>query len=839
MMFLRSLVRLGLFFCTLILMSWPAVVSAQLLTGYDRDAFDAPVKSVQGRDSQRDAARTLSSSRALNAPLTVRDPRDEFPEPVFKPSLTRAVLTQQAQAAPTDLSGQNSVQGRSDDGAYRSFLTSYSHEDDMDQPADLEADIMRYDDDLRLVAAKGDVFIVQGRRILRADELEYLVDDDKVRAIGNVVLNEPSGDIYLAQDVEYSDRLQNGNVTDLQSYLSDGSRFLAERGRLEVGQRTIMENATYTACEPCKKDPSRPVPWQITASEVLHEKEDARISYRDAKFKVYGVPIAYAPYFAHADGSIKRKSGFLSPSIGYKSEFGAFVENQYYLDIAPDKDITLGLITMTEEVPLATAQYRQRWRDASLEVNTGLTYSDRTDESNNVEFNRGDEWRGHIFAKGLWDMDERWRSGIDINYVSDEQYPRQYDISNEDVLTSRLYAERFEGRNYATAFAEFYKDVRVGDRETDQPWLMPNLQASFVGEPGAVPVVKGRWDATVNVLSLYRDSSDQDVVRGSVDLGWKRRLVSDYGLVSDIDVTLRGDAYYVNDADATSTVSNQESGSIETRAFPQAHMLLTYPVARNFKTAQVSIEPLVAVTASTKIDANDDIPNEDSQDVQIDTSNLFEANRFPGFDVVEDQSRVTYGMRFGVNGRENSNGELFIGQSYRLDQDNNPFSAGSGLDDQSSDVVGSLRGNYKDRYSAQYRFQLDNESLASERHELDFSADWNRFRLGSTYLYAKPLAGTDITDKREQLFTNAQFYFNKKWRLGAGSRYDLGEDPGLRNASLGLDYFGQCISWSLYGAKDLTDDSSGNNDTVIVFRVGLKNLSEFMRSGLRDEGRAP
>ena len=76
--------------------------------------------------------------------------------------------------------------------------------------------------------------------------------------------------------------------------------------------------------------------------------------------------------------------------------------------------------------------------------------------------------------------------------------------------------------------------------------------------------------------------------------------------------------------------------------------------------------------------------------------------------------------------------------------------------------------------------------------------------------------------------------------MRASSQYDLGDrNPGLRRAAIGLDYFGQCVSWSLTGVKNLTDDASGDSDTEILFRLGLRNISEFMRTGLRNEGNSP
>lgn len=704
-------------------------------------------------------------------------------------------------------------------------------------PVDFEADNLSYDETGEEVIASGDVIIVQEGRILRADEVRYNIAQDTVKARGNVVLNEVNGDIHFSQDVEFNDKLKNGFVDGLKSYLADGSRFTAEAGRREDGLRTIMEDATYTPCEPCKANPEKAPAWRIRSAEVTHHKDDARVSYKHARFEIYGIPVAYTPYFSHPDGTIKRKSGFLAPSLGYKSDWGAFVENSYYWDIAPDKDATFGLVAMTDQAPLGLLEYRQRWDKAYLILDGGATYADRTDEIGEDDYTVDEEFRGHIFAEGLWEMNEKWRSGVDIEYVSDDQYARQYDVSSKNVLETRLYAERFSGRNYALVNARNFKDIRISELEDDQPEILPEITADFIGEPGAIPWFKGRWDASFSMLNLMRDGSGQDVNRLSTNLGWERRMVSDYGLVSDIDMSLRGDAYYVNDRSVATVASGRSRDATATRFYPQLHMQSRYPVAKMFEESQVMFEPILALTVAPEIDSNSDIPNEDSRDVQLDASNLFEPNRFSGLDAVEDESRVTYGMRGGWYGHSGSYLETFLGQSYRFDEDNtNPFNAGSGLNDQDSDIVGYINSRIGNKYTLGYRFQLDNEKLASSRHELDAEADWNRFRLGGNYLFAKALAGTEITEDREQIQGRASYYLTDQWQVWNSTKYDLGARPGLRKARVGLDYFGQCVSWSLIGARNYTDDATGESDTEILFRIGLKNLGEFARSGLRDEG---
>lgn len=702
---------------------------------------------------------------------------------------------------------------------------------DRAEAVDLQADSMSHDERSGFVTASGDVMIVQDGRILRADEVSYDLGSDTVHAQGHVVLNEESGDIHLSDEVTYNDRLQNGTVSNLRSTLRDGSRFTAAEGERAGGVKTTMHRASYTPCEPCESDPDSPPLWGLRAAEVSHDQEQHRVIYRHARLEVKGVPVAYTPYFSHPDGSVRQKSGFLSPTAGYKSDLGAFVESHYYWAAAPDFDATFGVMAMTQQAPLGLAEFRKRWDNASFEVSGGVTSSDRTDSSAGEAIRERDEVRGHVLATGLWDISEKWRTGLDVNWSSDDQYMRQYGFTNDDVLENRLYAERFSGRNYATASLIGFQDTRIREVPLDQPDILPEIYASFRGEPAAVPLIKGQWEAEMSALGLQREGDEQDMRRASFGLGWSRRMISDYGLVATAQARVRGDVYH--SADRLAVAPERENTVTETRLFPQADFQVSYPMARPFEKMQARIEPVVSLTAAPDISESDKIPNEDSNDVQIDASNLFEPNRFPGYDRVEDQSRVTYGLRSGLFGYGGSYGEVFVGQSYRLSREDNPFPAGSGLDRRDSDIVGQISGRYGRLYTLDYRFQLDGDRLSPARHEIDAGLDLNRFRLNSRYLYARALEGTDIDESREQVQADAQFYLSKEWRLRSGGTQDLGKDPGLRKLYGGIDYLGQCLFVSLTGERNYTNEVSGDNDTEVLLRIGLKNLGEFQQSSLR------
>jgi len=702
-------------------------------------------------------------------------------------------------------------------------------------PVDFQADQLFHDEQKQIIRATGDVILIQGGRKVAADEIVYNLQSDTALAKGNVVFADSNGDVHNADEVEFNEALKNGLVQGLQSYLTDGSRFFASSGEHDDGVSTTMYDARYTPCETCRDDPDDEPLWQIRASEVRHDKQDKRVVYKNARFEVEGVPVAYVPYFAHADGSVKRKSGFLTPSGGYTSDLGVFVEGNYYWSIAPDKDLTVGLRAMTDEAPLLLGQWRQGWSNAHLQLDGSMTYSERTDSVAGMKVIRNEEFRGYVKADGLWDINDTWRSGLEVNLTTDDQYLRQYDFetsSSDDVLKSQLFVERFDERNYTVGRLVAYQDLRIEEDRTDQPNVLPEVHAGFFGAPGSMPVLGGRWSAEGSLLGLQRESDGQDMYRVGAGLGWNRRLVSDYGLVSVFDAVLRGEFYEINDRVGSQTDVTISNNSSEARAFANFNALTSYPVAKYYEKAQLVVEPLLSLTVAPNIDLDENIPNEDSQDVQLDASNLFEANRFPGLDRVEDDTHVTYGLRTGVYDYDGNYGDIFVGQSYRFDNDENPFSVGSGLNEQESDVVGQIRGGFEDAYTLDYRFQLDNDTLASRRHEVDASANIKGVSLGSQYLFAKGLEGTDIIETREQITNSAAYYINDRWRLSGAARHDLGTDPGLRQAHVGVDYYGQCFSVSLIGLRNLTDEASGDSGTEVFVRIGLKNLGEFQSSAL-------
>ena len=316
---------------------------------------------------------------------------------------------------------------------------------DQDQPVLLKADLVRLYRELEIITATGNVEFSQGGRILLADTVTYNQRTETITATGNISLMEPSGEVYFADFVELSDDLKDGVVEGIRVLLPDQSRIAAVGGRLVGGIRSTMRKAVYSPCEICKEHPDRPPTWQIKAFEVVHDRAQQEIEYKDAWLEFYGVPVLYVPYFYHPDSTVKRKSGFLVPSFGGSSELGTMIRVPYHIAISPTTDATITPIFTSKEGPVLFAEYRNRFVSGLFEGRGSITHGTGIDaESKATKGEDDEEIRGHFKGRLGVDIDDTWRAGAKLDFASDDTYLRRYGFGDAGALAVLL--EFGEGR---------------------------------------------------------------------------------------------------------------------------------------------------------------------------------------------------------------------------------------------------------------------------------------------------------------------------------------------------------------------------------------------------------
>jgi LPS-assembly protein len=700
----------------------------------------------------------------------------------------------------------------------------------------LSADTVTKDDINNTVSASGHVELVQGSAMLLAEHIVYNQTTGIVIATGDVKLVDQDGNIDFGDYLEVTDDMREAFMRNVSSLLADNSRMVGREAEKD-GNVTVIHRGIYSPCELCKDDPTQPPTWQIKAVKVIHDTDLKRLYYHDATFQIDGLPVAWTPYFSTYDPSVKRASGILEVLPGYRSQLGGYLKGSYYFDVAPDIDAVLELAEFTHQGPLIGGQYRERFSSGQIQLSGSITESNIRQYPLDSPNPDAKTIRGHIFANGEFDLSENWRTGFEFARSEDNIYVLKYTFSSLQVLPSHLYVEGFYDRDYINASLYSFQDLRANIVPDQQPTALPYITYSFFGNPG--DTLGGRWADSGSVLALQRFPGES-VERFANNASWSRKLISDTGLVTTLNASAETDYYWTQDpAPDPVTGENTVRRSVG-RVFPQAYAVTSYPLERPIGYANLIIEPTVSVVGSPTYTNDRAIPNEDSNDIQLDAANLFSGNRFPGVDRLEGGSRVTYGIKTGLYNLGTGYTTLFLGQSYNISGVNStPYPPESGLNARFSDLVGEFEmvpGKY---FDFDYRFELANDLSSNRLQEVNFRMGPDNFGFYGTYLFASQVTVPSTTAasavvaanlaaaERNELTASAYYKFNDHWSVTASETAELTHPRAVLRYSLAAGYTDDCSSFTLNVSHDQTLIVGGTSGTAVQLVFSLKNLGVF------------
>ena len=113
-------------------------------------------------------------------------------------------------------------------------------------------------------------------------------------------------------------------------------RFVANTGII-TKSKSYFKKGIYTQC---KRNKDKCPAWSVQAKTITHDKSKKTIYYDNSTLKIYDIPVFYFPKFFHPDPSVKRQSGFLTPTMRDSSALGVGLNLPYFFAISENKDFT-------------------------------------------------------------------------------------------------------------------------------------------------------------------------------------------------------------------------------------------------------------------------------------------------------------------------------------------------------------------------------------------------------------------------------------------------------------------------------------------------------------------
>jgi LPS-assembly protein len=697
----------------------------------------------------------------------------------------------------------------------------------------LEADTLVRDDKADRWTAEGQVEARYQGRVVRADKIVYDVSVGAVTADGHAQIINYDGSVVSGDHVVLDDKMRAGFVRGFAARDRHNITFAADVAIRRSETVNELNRAVYTPCDICAANGSPIEPtWSIAASKVIEDHDKRLVFYRNAVLRVKGVPVFYTPVFWHPDPDAPRASGLLVPRIEFSNRLGFSWEQPYVQVISPSQELIVSPQIDTKVNPFLNLEWTKRFYSGTLDARVGGTY-ERDFDSHGEKFGKA-EFRGYVLAHGDFDLTRTWSWGFSAERTSDPLLFDKYNVPNvyqdhglfgadTQRLVSQLYATRQDTNSYLSISAVAFQGLRqiaVGVTEDNR------------GFPLVAPMIEGRYDAPFQVLGgslrfqgsavmLSRDETISTATgptdnsrRATGEIDWLRTFIMPNGIRLDPFVNLRGDVYNISDLSASNTADHTTS-----RGQATAGLTVSWPFIRQQGANTLLIEPIAQFLVSPDVRANPNIPNEDSVVFTYDETNLFDPNKFPGYDVFDGGTRMNLGGRMTYDWGGGHDLTMVAGRTLRTDS-TNIFPAAGGLNHTASDWVLAVDTTPIDGMSLFSR-ALFNDSVGVDRAEVGIDFAYDRMRGYLRY----DIDNTIPTAKINDIEYGAEFFPLKNWGVSIAGIHDLNaKDWRLRD--VGIVYRDDCIRVEVvYQHQDTIQGQLRGSDAVFL-RLTLATLAD-------------
>lgn len=748
----------------------------------------------------------------------------------------------------------------------------------------VQADEIRYDYNNELVSAAGNVQIYYNGATIEADRVVYDQRTKRLRAEGNARLTEPDGKVSYGQVLDLSDDYRDGFIDSLRLETVDQTRMAATRAERTGANYTVFQNGVYTACEPCKDDPKKPPLWQVKAVRIIHNQAEKMMYFEDAQIEFFGVPLAWMPYFSTPDPTVKRKTGFLMPIVTTSSAYGFGIETPYYFALAPNYDMTISPRETSKQGPLMRGEWRQRLEDGDFTIH--MAGIDQLDKNYFANGELGGptpgfrDFRGAIESSGRFNLSSQWTWGWDAVSVTDPTFFQDYKImqlqqhSSDPLLNqltegvSQIYLTGRGDRSYFDIRAINYYGYSQSDVQGELPKVLPVMDYAYTFDQ---PVFGGELGYSTNLTSLTRQTASFDAIsataqnnnlcgfmngmnptadtaqkipancllrgapgtysRGSAEVHWREQFIDPFGQVFIPFASLRGDI-------ATMQIENQPGvanfitpgDSTIGRAMPTVGLEYRFPFIAVEGWGTQTLEPIAQLIVRPNEPQIGKMPNEDSQSLVFDDTNLFKVDKFAGWDRVEGGTRANAGLQYTAQFNRGGSVNMLFGQSYQLFGANSFAVAdatntglGSGLDKPVSDYVARIAYQPNQIFTFTSRFRFDEGDFSLQRFEVEGTATFDRWNFSVLYgdYAAQPQLG--YLTRRDGVLTSGAYKLTENWVVNAGVRYDI-EAGKPSQTRLGLGYIDDCFIMAFNYFTDFTYSGNVTTSQTYMLTLSLRTI---------------
>ena len=692
-------------------------------------------------------------------------------------------------------------------------------------PVDVLAETIIYDSRRDVATALGRVQITWGPYVLLARKVVYNRRTDRFQAEGKVYLREPNGNVLTADLVNIDDRFRDGFARHLRLIMTNGATMTARYAVRREGYITTYTDVAYTACKTCRLEGGVPL-WELRSEEAVHDERAGRIYHRNMTLRFADIPVFWLPRISHPDPQHPRSTGFLVPRFSYSADLGVGLGIPYFINLAPNYDITLVPTLYSKRGILARAIWRHNVGPGTYTVDAGGMFQLKP---GTVDPPGNRRWRWYAKADGAFSINRRWRWGFSGAIQSDRTVMRRHDVDERNMIHSRLWVAGLDDRNYFYAEAGHLNGLLdVDPKRTDQA-LLPWLYQEYTVDP---PVLGGALTFSTSLRTVLQSDANTPFAGVHVPkrqtllasrLQWQRRWITGGGLLLQPFLDVRSEFRQVKDLPDPAVPGGMRSRETTLQVLPAAGLDMRWPWLAAFDGGYQVLTPVAQFIAATGERLRDRVGNEDAIAARYSAATLFLHDRYPGLDRFEGGVRANLGLAYGLYRDDGGFLRATLGQSLHLAGRNSFAGSKIGLQRKRADIVAGIAFAPNDRFLVSWQGRFDPKTLRPRDQEAQLKiAFWN---LQADLTYARQLADPvhGRAQKEHQLLGEAAWRFDSGWQIFGGWRYSF-RNSWTMNRYIGIGYDCDCFTMRLKYSENFTEDADAVFDRSISLSIRLLTL---------------
>ena len=579
-----------------------------------------------------------------------------------------------------------------------------------------------------------------------------------------------------------------------KSFNKDNEPRLKGRSISYENQKSIIKKGVFTTCK--KRDDCPP--WELSAEEILHDKKTQIISYKNAWLKVYDKPVVYFPKFFHPDPTVKRKSGFLIPTLKSSPNADNFLSLPYFHVISSNKDLTFTPRLYSDNKILLQSEYRQENSDSSLISDFSVFKEKDAGSKNHFFYNFSKKFDFLNFDNSLLNFK--------LEKTSNDTYLKANKINSPiinsyDVLENNFQIELSnEDLSIDTEFIAY--ESLDKDKSDRYEFILPKLDISkkIVNNSD----LDGEFNFnSSNLIKNYQTNIFEKININNLIFNSNPKITN-LGFYNNYDFIIKN----VN-SDSQNSKNYKENENYYLSGLFQFNS--SFPLIKEMGNQQNVLKPKI----SLKIAPND-TKNLRSDTNRLDVNNLFNLDRVASNDTLEGGISLAYGNDFTIIDKDNSRQilSLKLANNIRLkENDDLPTNNQVGL--KTSNFFSEIEYSPNEILKTTYKNSFKNNAKDVTYENFITEISLNNFVTTFDYLNEN-----NTSDENSYLKNTTQYVINDSNNLLFSTRINKKTDL-TEYYNLMYQYKNDCLAASIEYNKDYYEDSDITPEESIFFKLTI------------------